>query len=54
MLFFLKNGALEYKRFAGLLREYVPIFIKMKIEHEGVQPPDECQKINEYHKKTGF
>ncbi len=47
-------GALEYKRFAGLMREYVSVFIKMKIEHEGDKSPDECQKINEYHKKTGF
>ena len=30
------------------------VFIKMNIEHAGAKSPDECQKINEYHKKPGF
>ena len=36
------------------MREYVAVFIKMKIENESIKSPEECEKIVEWHKTLGF
>ena len=48
------HSAVAYKRYNGLMREYVGNFIKMKIENSGVKPQKECDEVNEYHKRLGF
>jgi G:T-mismatch repair DNA endonuclease (very short patch repair protein) len=48
------HSAVAYKRYNGLMREYVGNFIKMKIENSGVKTQKECDEVNEYHKRLGF
>ena len=48
------HSATEYKRYNGLMRNYVGNFIKMKIENSGVKTQKECDEVNEYHKRLGF
>ena len=47
-------SALQYKRYNGLVKDYVAYFIKMKIENSGLMTDDECKEVNEYHKNLGF
>jgi hypothetical protein len=47
-------SALQYKRYNGLMKDYVAYFIKMKIENSGIMTDEECQEVNEYHKNLGF
>jgi hypothetical protein len=48
------HAALAYKRLNGLMKDYVGNFIKMKIENSGVKNQEECDEINDYHRKLGF
>lgn len=48
------HSALAYKRYNGLMREYVGNFIKMKIENSEVKNQKKCDEVNEYHKRLGF
>ena len=48
------HSALAYKRYNGLMREYVGNFIKMKIGNSGVKDQNECDEVNDYHKRLGF
>ena len=48
------HSAVAYKRYNGLMREYVGNFIKMKLENSGVKNQAECDEVNAYHKRLGF
>ena len=48
------HSAVAYKRFKGLMKDYVGNFIKMKIENSGIKTQPECDEINEYHTRLGF
>ena len=48
------HAAIKYKRYNGLMKEYVGCFLKMKLENSGVKTQEECDKVNEYHKRLGF
>ena len=48
------HSATQYKRFKGLMKEYVQNFLQMKIENNAVLTQEECDKLNEHHKKLGF
>ena len=48
------HSAIAYKRYTGLMREYVGNFIKLKIENSGVKTQAECDEVNQYHKRLGF
>ena len=48
------HAAIAYKRYTGLMREYVGNFIKLKIEDSGVKAQAECDEVNQYHKRLGF
>jgi len=48
------HSALEYKRYNGLMKDYVGCFLKMKLENSGVKTQEECDNVNGYHKKLGF
>ena len=43
-------SALQYKKYNGLMKDYVAHFIKMKIENSGLMTDEECNEVNEYHK----
>ena len=47
-------SALQYKKYNGLMKDYVAHFIKMKIENSGLMTDEECNEVNEYHKNLGF
>ena len=47
-------SVLEYDSMNGFMRDYVGNFLKKKIENSGVKTLEECNKINESHKKLGF
>ena len=47
-------SALQYKKYNGLMKDYVAHFIKMKIENSGKMTQEECQEVNKYHKDLGF
>ena len=36
------------------MKKYVGHFIKMKIENDKVLTQEDCDLVNEYHKKLGF
>ena len=48
------HSAAEYKRYTGLMKNYVQEFIKMKIENTKRYTEYECNTINENHKLLGF
>ena len=48
------HSAVAYKRYNGLMKEYVGNFIKMKIENSGAKNQQECDKVNAYHNRLGF
>ena len=48
------HSAVAYKRYNGLMKEYVGSFIKMKIENTGVKNQQECDEVNAYHNRLGF
>ena len=48
------HSAIAYKRYNGLMKEYVGSFLKMKLENSGFKTQTECDEINDYHKKLGF
>ena len=48
------HAAVAYKRFKGLMKDYVGTFIKMKIENSGVKIQEECDEVNDYHARLGF
>ena len=48
------HSALQYKKYNGLMKNYVGAFIKMKIENSGNATVEECDKQNKYHKDLGF
>ena len=48
------HSALEFNRYAGLMKDYVEFFLKIKIENNSHYTEDECNKINESHKQLGF
>ena len=48
------HSAVAYKRYNGLMKEYVGNFIKMNIENSGVKKQHECDEVNGYHAKLGF
>ena len=48
------HSAVKYKKYTGLMKEYVGNFLKMKLENSGVKTQEECDEVNEYHKRLGF
>ena len=44
------HSAVKYKKYTGLMKEYVGNFLKMKLENSGVKTQEECDEVNEYHK----
>ncbi len=48
------HSAMEYRKYQGLMKEYVEKFLKIKIENNKHYTPDECERINASHKKLGF
>ena len=48
------HSATEYKRYNGLMKDYVGCFVKMKIENTEVLNQKECEEVNEHHKKIRF
>ena len=48
------HSAVAYKRYNGLMKEYVGNFIKMKIENTEVTNQQECDLANAYHNRLGF
>ena len=48
------HSALEYKKYKGLMKEYVEMFLKMKIENYKFYSPEECERINKSHKDLGM
>ncbi len=47
-------AALEYKKVTGLMKQYVEHFLKMKIENNKTLTQEECDKLNDSHKRMGF
>jgi hypothetical protein len=48
------HSAIKYKKFNGLMKDYVGCFLKMKLENSGIKTQEECDKVNEYHNRLGF
>ena len=48
------HSAVAYKRFKGLMKDYVGNFIQMKIENSGIKTQTECDEVNDYHARLGF
>ena len=48
------HSALEYKKYKGLMKEYVDFFLKMKIENYKFYSPEECERINKSHRDLGM
>jgi hypothetical protein len=48
------HSALEFKKMRGLMKDYVEFFLKIKIENNKHYTPEECDRINNSHKKLGF
>ena len=48
------HSALEYKKYQGLMKDYVENFLKIKIENNKHYTPEECERINTSHRKLGF
>ena len=47
-------SALKFEKYTGLMKDYVELFLKMKIENNKHYSPEECNRINSSHKKLGF
>ena len=45
------HSATQYKRYNGLMKEYVSTFIKMKIENSGVKTQEECDELIDLFEK---
>ena len=47
-------AASEYKRYTGLMKNYVETFIKLKVENSGKKTQEECDEVNKAHRDLGF
>ena len=47
-------SALKFKRYIGLMKKYIDFFIKIKIQNNGFLTPEQCNEINESHKKKNL
>ena len=48
------HSALQYRKLAGLIKDYVAFFLKMKIEDTRGYTREECHKMDEAHRAMGF
>ena len=44
----------KFERLTGLMKEYVEEFLKMKTCNSGVKTAEECEKLNEEHRRLGL
>jgi hypothetical protein len=44
----------KYERLTGLMKKYVEEFLKMKTCNGGVKTAEECEKLNEEHRRLGL
>ena len=47
-------SALEYKKYTGLMKDYVEFFLKIKIQNNKHYTPEECDRINQSHQNLGL
>ena len=45
---------MEYKKYTGLMKDYVEFFLKIKIQNNKHYTPEECDRINQSHQKLGL
>ena len=48
------HSALKLKRYTGLMKDYVALFLRMKVENTQEFSAEERRAINQQHKDLGF